>query len=94
MKRRGPGLRSSPEKGDHCPDGEEHADQGEKDHASRSVGGVFDSFGCIAGAMFPPGQAVSDDQSEPQCQHELGQEILKVEDVHFDATVTADIVAT
>lgn len=43
--------------------------------------------------VFPPSQAVSDHQSKAQRQDQLGQEAVKVEDVHFGATVTADIVA-
>lgn len=34
--------------------------------------------------MFPPGEAVSDEESQPQCKDQLREEVLDVEEIAHD----------
>ena len=74
----------SSKKGYRRPDSEQYAHQDQEGDTSRSIARLVQAFGCLALPVFPPGQAVTDDQGQAQRQYELRQQIGEVEDVAHD----------
>jgi hypothetical protein len=69
----------SGQEGDGSPHGEHDSHHDQEDHPSGSVPGTFHSFGRLSLTVLPPGQSVTDDQGQTDCQDHLRQQILEVE---------------
>lgn len=66
----------------HCsPCGEEKTYQGQEHRPTGPESGILHTFGCLALTGPDPGQAIAHEESEPQAEHQLWQQILEVEEV-------------
>ena len=69
------------EQRDGSPGRHERSYDQEKGDATRPIFGVLHSRRGLSLAMPPPGEAISDEQSEAETDGQLGEQVLEVEDV-------------
>jgi hypothetical protein len=72
------------EEGDCSPGGHQQADDHQEYHSSPSKLGVDHSLGGLPLAMFPPGEAVANEEGEAETEDQFWKQVLDVEEVgHF-----------
>ena len=71
----------SREQGHRTPDQEQKADRGEESDTTRPILCPLDSLRCLALSMFPPGHPIANEQCQPHCHYEFGQEAVDVEEI-------------
>lgn len=64
-----------------APHGEQHANGHQKDHPARPVLSVLDSLWRLTSSMFPPGEAVANEEREPEGQDQFREQVLDVEEI-------------
>lgn len=63
------------------PHSEQHADCHQKDHPARSILGVLNSLRRLTSSMFPPCEAVANEESETEGQDQFREQVLDVEEI-------------
>jgi hypothetical protein len=66
----------SADEADETPDCHQHPYTHQESHPPRPICGILDAFRRFALPVLPPGEAVSNQQSEAQSDDELGEEVV------------------